>query len=258
MRISLALLVIAGALSGCVTRSAYQLEQSRSTTLSGLLEQRDQQIAALEKQIQELSAQGEKLALERRSLSEERLAQIAQLEALRRENDDLRARIEAQQKRIREREAELAAVGSTYRRLVDQLEGEVASGQVEIERLRGQIKVRASEKVLFGSGKVDLEPAGRDVLRKVAAEIRGLEDQRVRVEGHTDSVPIRTQRYPSNWELSAARAAGVVRFLEAQGIEARRLEAVGLADTAPLASNDTPGGRARNRRIAIVLVPAGG
>lgn len=252
-----AVVATALALPSCVTRALYEVEQTRTLSLHARLEQRDQRISALERQILELESTRARLELERKSLSEERLGRIADLEAQRNTNHDLQARLDDQQKRIHQREAELHEVGTTYRRLVDQLEDEVASGQVEIERLQGQIKVRASEDVLFDSGSADLQPGGRAVLAKLAAGIRGLQDQRIRVEGHTDSVPIQTERFPSNWELSSARATRVVRFLEEQGIEPARLEAVGLADTKPLASNDTLAGRARNRRITIILVPAG-
>jgi chemotaxis protein MotB len=93
------------------------------------------------------------------------------------------------------------------------------------------------------------------VLAHVAEQIRELGGHRVRIEGHTDSVPISTARFSSNWELSASRAAGVARFFVEQGLDPERLTAAGLGEFHPIAPNDSREGRARNRRIEIVLVP---
>jgi chemotaxis protein MotB len=92
------------------------------------------------------------------------------------------------------------------------------------------------------------------VLGKVAERIKSV-PHRVEVGGHTDDVPIRTARFPSNWELASARATGVVRILAQQGVDATRLSAVSFAEFAPVADNETPQGRARNRRIEITLKP---
>jgi chemotaxis protein MotB len=108
--------------------------------------------------------------------------------------------------------------------------------------------------VLFEFGAADLTPGASADLRTVCDAIRDLPFD-IRVEGHTDNVPIHTARYPSNWELSMARAVRVVKFFIAAGrISPRRLSAAGYADCRPVMSNDTPEGRARNRRVEIFLI----
>ncbi|TSE27186.1 Motility protein B [Tepidimonas sediminis] len=114
---------------------------------------------------------------------------------------------------------------------------------------------RIPSEVLFAAGEAELTAAGKAVIDRLLPAINRLPDYTVVVEGHTDNVPIQTPRFPSNWELSAARAGSVVRHLEARGINPTRLRATGLADTRPIAANDTPVNRALNRRVEITLEP---
>lgn len=114
------------------------------------------------------------------------------------------------------------------------------------------ISLRISSEILFSSGQAALTPAGLGVLDTLAAALNR-NAYRIAVEGHTDPVPIRTDRFPSNWELSTARATSVLRALESRGIAARRLRATGYADTRPIASNDQASGRAANRRVELIL-----
>jgi chemotaxis protein MotB len=114
------------------------------------------------------------------------------------------------------------------------------------------VSFRINSEILFSSGQADLSLEGLAVLRRLIPVLKG-GSQIVTVEGHTDSIPIRSARYPSNWELSGSRAGSVVRYLEANGIDSRRLKAVGYADTRPLVDNSTAEGRANNRRVELML-----
>lgn len=155
------------------------------------------------------------------------------------------------------RETQIASMQSTYDELVIDLESELSAGQIEIERLREGLRLHVSDDVLFASGSARLDQIGRDVLIKVAARLKELDDF-VEVRGHTDDRPIRgtlAKRFPSNWELAAARAASVVRLLEDQGVPGGRLAVVSLGPNDPLVANDSPENRARNRRIEIRLEP---
>lgn len=119
---------------------------------------------------------------------------------------------------------------------------------------RGLIVTIVSDKVLFDSGSEGLRPEASGLLDAVAGGLRDLPNDLI-VEGHTDATPIRSGRFPSNWELSTARAASVLRYLtERAGIDGRRLSATGYADTRPIAPNETPDGRSKNRRVEIVVV----
>ncbi|MEJ2346577.1 MAG: OmpA family protein [Gammaproteobacteria bacterium] len=124
--------------------------------------------------------------------------------------------------------------------------------QVEVARTATKVNLVIKDDVLFDAGSADLKPAGRQVLERVA-ELLKQSAYPVSVEGHTDNRPIHTARYPSNWELSAARATNVTRFLIQCGVSADRLRAIGYADTRPRAGNDTAAGRARNRRVSLVV-----
>jgi len=115
-----------------------------------------------------------------------------------------------------------------------------------------RITLHIGEQLLFPSGEAGLTEEGRNVLADIAATLRQT-DYPMSIEGHTDNVPIDTVAYPSNWELSAARAATVLRRLEMEGVERDRMRAIGYADTQPIASNETVAGRARNRRVGLVI-----
>lgn len=114
------------------------------------------------------------------------------------------------------------------------------------------ITLRIDDNLLFSSGQADLTAQGREVLGSLREVLEAF-DGDVSVEGHTDSIPIATSRFPSNWELSSSRAIAVLRYLAELGVELERLRAVGYAETRPLESNDTAAGRAMNRRVELLL-----
>lgn len=114
------------------------------------------------------------------------------------------------------------------------------------------ISFRIDSALLFASGQAELANPGLDVLDRLLPTLAGSE-HRILVEGHTDDQPIHTERFPSNWELSASRASSVVRYLAFKGIAPTRLQATGFAETRPLADNDSEAARARNRRVELVL-----
>ncbi|TSE33649.1 OmpA family protein [Tepidimonas charontis] len=126
---------------------------------------------------------------------------------------------------------------------------------IQILRRDDGVSFRIPSEVLFASGEAELTPAGRAVIDRLLPAFNQAPDFTISVEGHTDNVPIATARFPSNWELSAARAGSVVRHLEARGLNPTRLRATGYADTRPIAPNDTPQNRALNRRVDITLEP---
>ena len=132
------------------------------------------------------------------------------------------------------------------------------SKDITISELQGKLTVDILDRVLFDSGEATLKPEGQQVLRRVAEVLAQYPNRQVHVIGHTDNVPIRAgarDRYPSNWELSTARATAAVRFLSEQaGVAPIRLGAVGYGEFRPVADNTSAEGRARNRRIALVVL----
>jgi chemotaxis protein MotB len=145
----------------------------------------------------------------------------------------------------------------TYESMINNLKTEVSSGQIEIERVRDGISVNMAQDILFKSGSADLGKDGKELLLKVAEDLKSNPYQVV-VTGHTDNQKIGSslaKRYPTNWELGGARAAVIVRLFDQAGIGKDRLAAVSFADSRPRGANDTPEGREKNRRIEIKLVP---
>ena len=145
----------------------------------------------------------------------------------------------------------------TYEELNQQLQTEVNADQVEIQQLQDRLKVTVLNEILFPEGGWELNQKGRETLNKIVPVLKKLTNQRIEVNGYTDNVPIGPElksRFPSNWELSTARATDVVRYLIKEGVSPQLLSATGYGEEDPVASNDTPEGRAKNRRIEIVLV----
>jgi chemotaxis protein MotB len=159
----------------------------------------------------------------------------------------------------REKEEEIARVRATHDEMLKTMQKEVEQGQVKITQLADRLSLNIVDKILFPSGEDHISEQGKEVLKRVGAVLKQAKDKTIRIEGHTDNVPIAKQlqgRFPSNWELSTARATNVVRFLQDEaGIDANSLEAVGMGEYHPLASNKTQAGRSQNRRIEIILFP---
>ena len=156
------------------------------------------------------------------------------------------------------REEKVREVSSTYERLVKKMKGEIDKGQVTISELKGKLTVNMVEAILFDSGKAEIKQEGLIVLGKVIEILKPVKDKSIRIEGHTDNKPVvapLTQRYATNWELSAARAINVARYLQKQGVDAGHLSAAAYGEYKPVADNSTVEGRAKNRRIEIALVP---
>lgn len=114
------------------------------------------------------------------------------------------------------------------------------------------VSFRINSEILFSSGQAELSREGLSVLQKLVNVVKKSKHN-ITIEGHTDSVPIRGGRFPSNWELSSSRAGSVVRYFEANGIASNRLRAIGYADTRPLVPNDTAENRAKNRRVELMM-----
>jgi chemotaxis protein MotB len=144
-----------------------------------------------------------------------------------------------------------------YNALVQGLATEVQKGQLQVRQYQNMLTVDLSEQIFFDSGRATLKPGGKQVLKKVADAIQAYENKIIRVVGYTDNVPVAKAlqgKYPTNWELSVARATTVVRFLQDAGIPPERMVASGRGEYSPVASNDTPEGREKNRRIEIMLI----
>jgi chemotaxis protein MotB len=111
------------------------------------------------------------------------------------------------------------------------------------------------DKILFDPGKTDLKPEGKEALTQVTTVLKELQNRNFQIAGHTDNAPMKSAKFRSNWDLSTARAVEVLNYMIGAGMEPKRVSAAGYADTSPVASNDSPENKAKNRRIEITLVP---
>ena len=141
--------------------------------------------------------------------------------------------------------------------LEQKLKKELSEKSLEVQIQERGVVITVSNKILFDPGQAFIKSRAKESLNKIAKVIKEIcPNNLIRVEGHTDNKPIRySRRYPSNWELSADRAVQVVRYLIKQGISPYQLSAVGYGEYHPIASNDTTYGRAKNRRVEIVITP---
>ena len=201
-----------------------------------------EEIAKLQKQASELEGNAARIAKER--------------EQLRQEQSQLATTLE--QERLA-KEEEIKRLTRTQEELSKSLQDEISKGNITIQQVRDRLTINMVDRVLFDSGQAQVKPAGVKVLKQVSDVLNKISDKQIRIEGHTDNVPISSKlqdRFKTNWELSTARATTVVRYLIDQGgVDRQYLSAVGYADTHPLASNDSEEGRSSNRRIEIVLYP---
>ena len=191
---------------------------------------------------------------------EQRLqAEKATVTRLQQGGEALAAEKERLEKERAAKEAEIERLTRTQQELSKSLQAEIERGDITIKQVRDRLTINMVEKVLFNSGQAQVKPAGLKVLTQVSDVLKNVTDKQIRIEGHTDNVPIGVKirdKFPTNWELSTARATNVVRFfIDRGGVSRESLEAVGFADTRPVASNDMEEGRTENRRIEIVLYP---
>jgi chemotaxis protein MotB len=176
---------------------------------------------------------------------------IAQSQAM---TDEQKAQLDEAKRAVQdaqERGKLLGDLQNKFKRMID-------AGHLKVTTRHGRIVLQLHNDVLFDTGAAEVKPAGKQALAEVAATLRSVGGKRFQVAGHTDNAPITTETkktYPTNWELSTARAISVVKLLVSEGVEAGELSAAGYGPYDPIASNGTPEGQAKNRRIEITLVP---
>ncbi|NNF13327.1 MAG: OmpA family protein [Gemmatimonadetes bacterium] len=215
------------------------------------LARRDQVEAALQRTIADLEREQRSLEqeLENARAASERLETMAGLRGA--ELQSMRRRLESLQaveQEVRERNAIYEDVISRFQSLMD-------GGQLSVTIDRGRMVIQLPQDILFQSGSATLGSEGRSVISQVGEVLSDFDDRRFQVEGHTDNVPIATERFPSNWELSSARALAVVRLLTAQGVAPENVSGAAFGEYQPRASNEDRDNRALNRRIEIVMLP---
>ncbi len=282
------LLVLAVLLSGCVSKAEYQRKSDEAAHLVTAQSELERDYNQLLKQQQQLAQRYDQRGLELEeannaiiSLRQDQLRAATDIERLEKVLSERSASAGAAMSEMRQtidvleetkraltaqlekeqlaRQARITEMKTTYDQLVEKMESEIERGEITISKLQGKLTVNLVERILFDSGQADLKEAGIRVLHRVGDILKEVTDKEIRVEGHTDNIPISPRlkkTFASNWELSTARATNVVRFLQQEkGVPGNRLSVCGYGPYQPIESNDTPTGRAQNRRIQIVLVP---
>jgi chemotaxis protein MotB len=269
MRRAVASAALALSLTACVTQGTFDKKAAEASKYHQDWQDEAAKRAALEEKIKGMQGQLDALVADVVSLKEKirsdegsLASKESELRAARDRLVELQALVDElskSKKKLEVAKAELEKKSGEYEQLASALRGEIDAGRIELMELRGRTTVKMKDKILFASGSSTIGVDGRAALRKVADALRGLQGKVVRVEGHTDNVPTGSSGpFPSNWELSSARALAVVHFLQEGGVDPTRLSSAGYGEFQPIASNDTPEGRSLNRRIEIVLVPLEG
>jgi chemotaxis protein MotB len=262
-RTAVSLLIATLASTACVTTS------SRDQTVADLNRQHQEELAkqkaqddaratelakkvsdteAQRKSLETTLAEAQKRADELNNLLEGSSADRAKL-------DKLLQASSAQLDELRKQKAAAEARAATYKSLTDRLRSMIDAGKLSVKIRKGRMLISMPNDVLFDSGSAVLKKAGQETLSQLAQALSALADRQFLVAGNTDDKPIRTARFPSNWELSTERAVVVTRYLIGKGMKPDQLGALGYGEFDPIAPNDTPDHRAQNRRIEIQLQP---
>jgi chemotaxis protein MotB len=237
------------------------LENVLSTTEKDLKNTKDE----LESSKKQVSNLNDDVAATKKNYDQLKLSSGAQLAGLSSELATKQAELAEKEKTLKNREERLKALEEIVKKqdeLMNALSNRVkdalmgfAADELTVEMRDGKVYVSMSDKLLFKSGSDQVEPKGVEALGKIAQVMIKNVDINMAIEGHTDSIPIKTERFKDNWDLSVARSVSVVRLLQGKGVDPQRVTASGKGEYTPVGDNTTKEGRAKNRRTEIVLAP---
>jgi chemotaxis protein MotB len=215
-------------------------------------------LSAAQADLSGVSADHKRVRTDAEQLTQAKLELETQLAAHKARVTDLEAQLTVSSGRLSELEAnrsEIDARLAEFRRITQQFQNMIDAGRLEVKFRRGRMIVALPAQVLFPSGSAKLTDEGSKALRDVAAILHGVNDRKFIVAGHTDNVPVSTSEFADNWQLSSTRALRVIEALIGAGMRPSQLVAAGYGEFEPVATNKTPKGRQKNRRIEIALEP---
>ncbi len=263
--IAILVVITVVAASGCVSKGDYEALQKDRDATKAALQQTQQALTQAQARGDDEAAQLKKLTDARDQLQKDLSARQADLEAQQAELAGVmkdKAKLKSSVEDMKQAMADLAKRKaqadqriSEFKSLVDRFKKLIDAGKLRVKIVEGRMVVELATDILFDSGSARLSKDGKASIEEVAAVLGGIENRRFQVEGHTDNVPMHTAQYPSNWELAAARAVNVVKAMVSAGMPPERISAASYAEFKPAQPNDTPEGKASNRRIEIVVVP---
>lgn len=238
-------------LSSCIPKRRYNDALAEQERLHSQVEQCSADKARLGDTVSklqtELKASEGALEETNRKLAEK----ITEAGALKEDVDSMRTAL--QDAEVRKARAEAAI--AEYKDLLSRFQSLIAAGTLQVKVIDGRMVVQLATDILFAPGSATLSPQGRAAIQQVAQVLAAIPDRQYQVAGHTDSVPISTDRFPSNWHLGAERAIAVVQLLIGSGLQPERVSAASYGEFQPVDTNRTKEGRAHNRRIEITVVP---
>jgi chemotaxis protein MotB len=240
------------------TREALSTEKASAEDIAAQLADTQKVLLDCRNQVSVLETRNENLE---RNLDDLNLALAEINESCNEQMREMSFELDKQKSIIAMQSTVINRLDNTKKEIEESLKEQIEAKEIQIEEMENRLKVTLVDKILFNTGQAQVNPRGREVLAKVADSLKAQTSHAVVVEGHTDNVPIGSglkNRFASNWELSAARAISVVRFLQEEGVDPTKVSAAAFGPYQPVGSNATAEGRSRNRRIEIILVPLEG
>lgn len=238
-------------LSACVSSGKYEEAVAETDNMRNSLEVTQEELSASEAEIDKMR---NSLGSAEEELSVSKAERDRLRESLGITQDELSAS-KAEIATLSQIEAETKRRNEIYAQFVNRLQSMIDGGQLTVSIDAGRIVINLPNNVLFNSGSASLNSEGQEALAQIGGVLKNFSDRRFQVEGHSDNVPIKSARFPSNWELSTTRALAVVHLLTDMGVTPDNLSAAGFGEFRPRADNDTDEGRKLNRRIEIVMLP---
>lgn len=233
--------LIFSSIVSCVSKSKYnedvQTYEQKFKSQDDVIKTKDDTLKQKESEIQVLQ---EKLV----TTTKDKGQLKSNLEELKKALDEMKIRREQEQKTIQE----FKDLTARFKTLKD-------SGALTVQTVEGKMVVSLGSDVLFPSGSAILSQVGHKTIKEIAKQLNDIPNKKYQIEGHTDNLPIKTAIFPSNWELASARALSVLKTMVESGMDDHRVSAASYSDVQPVVSNETVEGRAKNRRIEIVIVP---
>jgi len=244
-------LLLVALVSGCVSKKKYDELDSQYQQSQAALSAKTEEATSLQSALAQEEAKAAQLGQELEALKARQAALLKDKSAMDAEIAEMQtalAELAARKSQADARIAEFTSLLNKFKSLID-------AGRLKVKIVNGRMVLELPTDILFGSGSASLSKEGKAAILEVAGVLSTIGERTFQIEGHTDDVPISTEQFPSNWYLASARAINVVNTLAEGGVPVSSLSAASFAENRPVDTNKTKEGKARNRRIEIVVVP---
>jgi chemotaxis protein MotB len=237
--------------AACVTSGTYDALQAEHDKTVKTLADRDKELADVKAALDAEKAKSNDLSTRISKMEEDLAKTLKDRSSLQSSVEEMKTALSDLQKRKQEADARIAE----FKNLLGKFKSLIDAGKLKVKIQDGRMVVELATDVLFSSGSAKLSQEGKAAITEVAGVLASIPNRAFQIEGHTDNVPIETAQYRSNWDLAAARAITVLKTMVEAGMPENRISAASYGESKPAHGNDTPEGKAANRRIEIVVVP---